>query len=208
MLHTNLLHCIHPVRIIVVHIVLREGRIIVELPNVRSLIIETRIEIGLFHEHGIVVTIEHTYTIRLIGHIQAIRIGDTRRTTRTALGLNHNHTIGTLRSPNRCSSSIFEYINRLNIVWVNTKELGKLLLIGTGKIKVIITCRFEHVAIHNDERFCIAINGRNATQTHCCSTTKVTRVHNNIKTGNTSLQRFVNRGKVKSLKLRHLQALR
>ena len=96
---TSLLHSIYPVGIIVIHLILREltTRDIVNLIDVITGIgIHVRIEILLFQQHGVLVTVQQFHTVRLIGSGQTEAIGYARITTCATLGLDLDNTITTL----------------------------------------------------------------------------------------------------------------
>ena len=86
-------HFLLPIGIVVIHLVLGERRIVVEFWNIRRGITQRRIEILLFQQHRVFVTIEHVVTRRLIGGSKAIAVVDTRLSTCTTLGLDFNDTI-------------------------------------------------------------------------------------------------------------------
>ena len=65
-----LCHGIHPVGIIVILLVFRKCRIIVQLANVRGIVVLLWVEITFFQQHRIVITFQHFISLRLISTCQ------------------------------------------------------------------------------------------------------------------------------------------
>ena len=96
---TGLFHGIHPVGIIVVHLVFREltTRLIVDFVDiVAGTGLKMRVEVLFLQHHGVLVTIEQFHALGLIGACQTVAIGNAGLASYTTLGLDLNDTIGTL----------------------------------------------------------------------------------------------------------------
>ena len=161
----------------------------------------------LLEQHGVVITIEQVKSLGNPSIGIAIRIGHLGLTTCTTLRLNHDDTIRTTRTIDRRRRSILEHLDALNIVGVNSQQLSKLFFIGGREVEVLTIGHLEDVVVHYNQRFLITIDGRGSTQTHLSSRTKVTRVEHNVKTGNLSLQGFIDRGEGETFHLTHLKGL-
>ena len=69
---TKLCNGVNPVSIIIILLVLRECRVIVQLTDIRGSITLLGVEVALLQQHGIVITIEELITLRLVctSHLQ------------------------------------------------------------------------------------------------------------------------------------------
>ena len=93
---TRLLDFAQPVSIVVVHLILREAHVVVQLGDVTRSVAQLRIEVLFLQQHGILVTIQHLVALRLVGAGQTSAEADAGLTACTALGLDFNHTVRTL----------------------------------------------------------------------------------------------------------------
>ena len=94
---TILSYSVTPIGVVVVLFILRECRVVVNLADIgRSSIILRRVEVCLFQQHCIVVTIQHLITFRLIGTREFQRIGEFRCTDSTTFGGELDDTITAL----------------------------------------------------------------------------------------------------------------
>ena len=169
---SGLLHLLQPVGIVVVHLIFREGRVVVQLRNIAGHVAHLRIEVFFFHHHGVLVTVQHLIALGLIGARQTERIADARLTTRTALGLDLDDTIRTLRTPDGSSSSILQYADALDILGVDVQQLCELLFVHVA-VDGLTAC-LPDITINNNQRLTGTIDGRYTTQTHGSTTTEVT----------------------------------
>ena len=148
---TPLCNGIHPVGIVVVLLVLRECRIVVQLTDVRGSVVLFGVEVRLLQEHRVVVTAQHLIALRLIGACETERIGELRRTARTTLCGDLDDTVSTLRTVDGRSGGILQHGDAGDILRVHVQQLCELLVVGTGQVEVR-HIDVPRVAVDNDER--------------------------------------------------------
>ena len=200
---TSLLDALHPVGVVVVHFFLGElcHRLdVTDFGNVTGSVAEQRVEVFLFQQHGVLVAIEQLDALGLVGARETVAVGDLRLAACTALRLNLDDTIGTLRTPDSCSSGIFQYGDALNVLGVDVQQLGELLVVGSRDVEVRLVA-LPDVAIDDDEGFAGTIDTRHTTQAHRRARTQVTAVGHDVQTGDTTLQGLVYGGDGQTLKL-------
>ena len=166
-----------------------------------------RIEVSLFQVHGVVVTIEEFVAFWLPTACETVRILHRGLALGTTLGLDFNHTVSTLRTPNGCCCSVLEDGDRLDILGVDIEEFGKLLFVGIGVVEVGVSVVGPNVTVDHDERVGVTVDGGNTTETHGGTGTEVTRVGNDVETCDTTLEGFVNRSHTDTFELLHIDGL-
>ena len=178
MLHTELCNGVHPVSVIIIHIIFSPFWCISNFRDevVRRFVSEagllTRIEVCLLHVHGVVVTIEQLITLVNPVASETVVVADSRLTSHTALSLDFNDTICTFRTPNSLRSSILEDGDGLNIIRVHLQEFSEALVVGILIIEAIFHC--DGVTVHNDKWVLVTMNGGYTTKTDSGTCTKVT----------------------------------
>ena len=71
----------------------------------------------------------------------------------------------------------------------------------------VVGIGLPNVSIDDNERFARTVDTRHTTQAHGGAATKVTGVGNDVKTGNTTLQGFIDGGDGKTIEFLHVDAL-
>ena len=166
------------------------------------------VEVLLLQHHGVLVTIEQLHAFRLVGSRKTQAVGHLRLASGTALGLDFDNTIGTLRTPDGRCGSILQHGDALDVLRVDVQQLSKLLVIGRGEVEVLgAATRLPDVTVDDDKRLAASVDTRHTTQTHRSTRTQVTRVGHDVKTGDTSLQGFVDRRDGQSLEFLHVDGL-
>ena len=206
----KLFHLFDPIGIfVIVIIVSRITGKIHQLHNARSVIALFGVEVGFFQHHRILITIQHTHTLRLPRARETIAEVDTRLTTLTATCCNFNHTIGTTSTPNGCRSSIFKHFNACDVFGADLEKRCKLLRIfSIAIIEIRLVKVLKDITITYNEWFLRAIDGADTAQTHRGTRTEVTRIGYNVQTGNLSLQSLTGRFKSKAFHVIHIEGLR
>ena len=203
----GLLHQVQPVGVVIVHAPLGEAaRAVVNLVNVARSIAHAGVEVLLLQQHGVLVAIEQTVAVGLVGAGQAEAVVHLRLAAHAALGLDLDDAVGTLRSPDGGGGSVLQHRDALNVLRVHVQQLGKLLLVGRGEVEVV-GVRLPHVAVDDDEGLAGTVDRRHTTQAHGGAGAQVTRIGHDVKTGNTTLQGLVDGGHRQALELRHRDAL-
>ena len=102
MLCTELLHCFSPVGVIIIIMIFREIRVVVDFRDVvlatlcTVSTVELRVEERLFQEHGVVVTIKQFVSFRLPVASKTVRILNLSFTSGTTFGFDFDYTVSTL----------------------------------------------------------------------------------------------------------------
>ena len=132
------------------------------------------IEVLLLQHHGVLVTVEQLHAFRLVGSRKTQAVGNLRLASGTALGLDFDDTIRTLRTPDGRCGSILQHGDALDVLGVDVQQLGKLLVVGRGEVEIVGVARLPDVAVDNDERLAGTIDTRHTAQTHRSTRTQVT----------------------------------
>ena len=175
MTETCLCHLVNPISILVEVIPsIWVSRIIVDFHDVTGSTAQTWVEVRLLQEHGELITIKEMVALRLSCASDTIAVCHTGFTAHTTLCLDFDYTISTLRTPDSCSGSIFQYTDILNILWVYIKQLCELLVVCGRQIKILAEVVFPYVTVNYDKRISITVDRANTTKTHRCTRTEVT----------------------------------
>ena len=180
-------YCLHPVSIVVPVVVLSPTLVVVQLIDVAGIVVLCGIEVGLLQHHGVVITREEVIAIGLEGTGQFQRVAHLGGTLGTTLGGQLDHTVTTLATIDGRGGGILQHVDAGDV-----EQFGKFLVVGTCHIKVG-EVYVADVTVDHDQG--VGIGERRerggTTQTHGGSRTEVTRVTDNIQTGDTSLQSLV-----------------
>ena len=140
-----------PVGIVVVLLVFRERRVVVQFRDIGGGIALLRIEVTLLQQHGVVVTRQQIITLWLVGTCQFQGVLESGFTTGTTLGGEFDDTVTTLRTVDGRSGSILQHADVGDILRVDIQQLSETLVVGCVHIK-----RREvygtHVTVDNDQR--------------------------------------------------------
>ena len=97
---TELVHFLHPVRILVeVVIIGRTALVVVDLDHVTCGCTLAWVEVCFFQHHGVAVAVEHVQPARSPGAGKTVREVDFCLTCHTTLGVDLDHTVRTARTP-------------------------------------------------------------------------------------------------------------
>ena len=169
----GLLHQLQPVGIVVIHLVLRERGVVVQLGDVTGLVTHGGVEVLLLQQHRVLVTVQHLVALRLVGTSQTEAVVDAGLTTRTTLGLDLDDTVRTLRTPDGGCGSILQHRDALDILRVDVQQFGKLLLVGRREVEVV-DVGLPHVTVDHDQRLTRTVDTRHTAQAHRRARTQVT----------------------------------
>ena len=206
---TKLLDGVNPIGVLVPVVGLgpRLGRHVVDFVDGRGGRRTLRGVVELFLEHhGVVVTIQQIVAARHPRTRELIAQRHFGFSACTALGGDLNDTVGALRTPDGGSSSILQHGNVGNIVDADGQQRREGLFVGTLKVDVGSIVLEDFIVDHN-QRLGATVQRRHTTQAHRRTGTEVTRVRDDIETGNTTLQGFVGRGEGHTFDLGHAHRL-
>ena len=205
---TCLGHSLHPVGIIVPVVVLSPTLVVVQLVDIGcSRRILCRVVEFLLHQHSIFITRQEVVTTWLPCTLERVRVIDSDLTTRTTLGLDADDTIGATRAPDSGSSGILHDVDALDIVHVDGKQGAIGFLCRCREIDILGIWHIHDVAIDNDQRLRRTIDGGDTTHTHRSTCTQVTRVGNDVKTCDLTLQSLIGAGERKTFDIDHVHGL-
>ena len=174
---TELVHFLHPVRILVEVIIIgRTALVVVNLDHVTCGCTLAWVEVRLFQHHGVAVAVKHVQSAWSPRTGETVREVDFCLTCHTTLGVDLNHTVSTAGTPDGRGGSVFQHLDFLDVLWVHRQESGKLLLV-VEVLKVHfrhVVRKVEDVAIDNDQWLGATVDGAHTTHTHTCSRTQVT----------------------------------
>ena len=206
---TKLLDSTHPVGVLVPVVCLgpRLCRHVVDFVDSRSgrRTLGGVIELLLQH-HGVVVTIQQFVAGRHPSASELIAHRHPWFTASATLGGNLDNTVSTLRTPDSRSGSILQHGDAGNIVHADSQHRRELLLIHILRVEVS-SIVLKDLVIDNNQRLGTTTQRRDTTQTHRSTGTKVTRVGNDIQTGDLTLQGLIGRGKGHTFHLSHIHGL-
>ena len=105
------------------------------------------------------VTVEEAHALGLVCCRESVAILHLGLTSLTALGLDLNHTVSTLGTPDGCSGSVLEYGDALYILRVDVEQFGELVFGSAGVVEPVLIVAFEDVPIDHDEWFGVSVDG-------------------------------------------------
>ena len=163
---TVLGHFIHPVGIVVKLFVFRESGIVVEFRYVAGVLVLAGIEVGLLHQHGVVVAGKHLAPFRLAVAGELIEVLHPRRALHAALGADHDHTVGTARAVDGSRGPVFQHRDLIDILGIDAEKVGKLLGCGVGIVEGAVYVALIWNVVEHDEWLRVGVDGAGAADTH------------------------------------------
>jgi hypothetical protein len=185
-------HFILPIGIIIVLFILRKGRVVVQFRDVGSRRALLRIEITFFQQHRVLIARQHLIAFRLVSPRKTQGITYGRCSPFTAFGLDFDDSVGTLRAVNSRGSSILQHTDFLYVFGIDVQQLSKGFIVGTVDVERAHV-HVPRVTVHDNKGVLVGqrTDGGRSAQTHRGPASQITRIGNDVKPGDTSLQSFI-----------------
>ena len=124
-------------------------------------------------------------------------VGDARRTGITLLGGHHNHTVGGTRSVERGRRGVFEHVNALNVLRIESRN-GITDIVDVVRVIELLVGHIDRIGqgdtVEYPQRFAVADEGRRTANAHACCRTDFTGVLHEHHVGHTAFERLLQAG--------------